>query len=139
MNMSTMTNQDLLDTVVNALLKQGCVSVASSSSSANCLYRGLNGTKCAIGHLIPDELYTEDLEFGGIRSLFHSRTHLKVLQEAGIAHLSLDFLSLLQAAHDTDMRDGKEFYSARMRNIAHEYRLNTNVIDKLTRAEVEPS
>lgn len=28
----------------------------------NCLYRGLNGTKCAVGLFIPDEVYVSSLE-----------------------------------------------------------------------------
>ncbi len=54
-----MTKQETFDTVVRALLQQGR---ASRNESGKCRYRGPYGAKCAAGHLIPDELYTLDLE-----------------------------------------------------------------------------
>jgi len=46
-------NQEVFDFVVNALRKQGC----QSTTGDGCLYRGPNNTRCAAGHLIPDEDY----------------------------------------------------------------------------------
>jgi hypothetical protein len=51
--------QKTFDTIVDHLYKQGCASV---NDDGHCLYRGPNGTKCAIGCLIPDDIYTRGME-----------------------------------------------------------------------------
>lgn len=35
-------------------------------NSASCMYRGMNGLKCAVGCLISDEFYDKDLENGSV-------------------------------------------------------------------------
>lgn len=48
----------LIDYVKDALIKQNAQSsYADAVGITLCQYRGPNGTKCAIGHLIPDEMY----------------------------------------------------------------------------------
>lgn len=54
-----MTDQEVLDTIMNGLRKQG---IKSLNGGGGCAYRGLNGTKCAVGMLIPDEDYTTSME-----------------------------------------------------------------------------
>lgn len=54
-----MTNQEIFDKVKKHLLKQG---VKSVDAEGFCNYRGLDSTKCAIGALIPDELYKSEME-----------------------------------------------------------------------------
>jgi hypothetical protein len=61
------TQQGLFDTVVAHLFTQGRPALVtgdddSDRSTGDCLYRGPNGTKCAIGCLIPDDRYSESLE-----------------------------------------------------------------------------
>jgi hypothetical protein len=53
------TNQGVLNTAFRNLMKQGRF---SSDSHGMCLYRGPEGSKCAIGSMIPDELYSKKLE-----------------------------------------------------------------------------
>lgn len=48
---------------VLAVLKQGRVSVAGSG--VKCMYRGCDGAKCAVGHLIPDEKYVPEMDSAG--------------------------------------------------------------------------
>jgi len=65
--MITISNmQGTLNTIYNHLLKQGCPSTISvpngSYTFASCRYRGPNGTKCAIGCLIPDSEYVPQME-----------------------------------------------------------------------------
>lgn len=55
-----MTDQELFDKVARHLLTQGRKSVDGNGSL--CRYRGCGGLKCAIGVLIPDELYSPELE-----------------------------------------------------------------------------
>lgn len=57
--------QKTFNTIVDHLYKQGCASV---NDAGQCLYRGPNGTKCAIGCLIPDDIYTKSME--GISLVF---------------------------------------------------------------------
>lgn len=53
------TYQETFNIVYNAILKQGCLSL---DDKGYCLYRGPNGTKCAAGHLIPDDKYDPKME-----------------------------------------------------------------------------
>lgn len=45
--------------IVPPLLKQGC---PSHDESGACMYRGQNGTKCAVGHAIADAAYHPGIE-----------------------------------------------------------------------------
>lgn len=54
-----MTKQEIFDTVAKHLLTQ----MERSESRKGCLYRGPNGLKCAVGVLIKDEFYSEELEY----------------------------------------------------------------------------
>ena len=53
------TAQELFNEVVSHLRKQ---KKQSLSQHGYCMYRGEDGLKCAIGHLIPDECYHNDME-----------------------------------------------------------------------------
>lgn len=57
--MSTFNRQEAFDIAVKGVTAQGC---ASYDQGIGCLYWGPNGTKCAVGFLIPDELYSPNLE-----------------------------------------------------------------------------
>ena len=54
-----MTLQEQFDKMVNHLRKQGERSI---NDSDGCMYRGNNGLMCAVGCLIPDDIYTVDME-----------------------------------------------------------------------------
>lgn len=54
-----MNRQDIFNTSVGELLKQGKKSV---DGEGVCAYRGADGSKCAIGHLIPDSMYHPSYE-----------------------------------------------------------------------------
>ena len=58
--MRPMGKQAILTKVWKHLRKQGAKCVAGPDES--CAYRGTNGMQCAIGALIPDELYDQYLE-----------------------------------------------------------------------------
>jgi len=53
-----MTSQEIFDTVIAHLLQQG-----KQSKSSVCLYRSDDGSKCAVGALIPDSEYDPAMEF----------------------------------------------------------------------------
>jgi hypothetical protein len=56
----TFTSQRIFDFVVARLAEQE----RPSLKEGYCAYRGQNSLKCAIGHLIPDELYNKLLKDG---------------------------------------------------------------------------
>ena len=58
-----MTNQQIFNKVAKHLLKQG----RRARDGNGCAYRGENGTKCAVGCLIPDALYDDRLEGSSVR------------------------------------------------------------------------
>lgn len=60
--------QELFNDVVSHLRKQKCRAVNGN----NCVYLALDGTKCAIGGILPDELYFSGLEGSGV-SLFWNK------------------------------------------------------------------
>ena len=60
------TRQQLFDVVAAHLLRQN---KKSMDAAGFCMYRAPDGCKCAIGCLIPDEMYYSYLEKRGIRAL----------------------------------------------------------------------
>jgi hypothetical protein len=60
MNNMTITKQQIFDRAVEHLRQQRAQSIDPKTSV--CLYRGPDGLKCAIGALIPDELYQPEME-----------------------------------------------------------------------------
>ena len=64
-----MNKQEIYDRVKKHLLTQNVRSTEWQGSSPECKYRGDNGTKCAIGALIPDRLYSTDMEGSSVSGL----------------------------------------------------------------------
>lgn len=70
-----LTHQELFDYVARHLLTQGkqsqqpALSTHGSVGGYHCAYRGANGTSCAVGCLIPDNLYFEDIEGASVMAL----------------------------------------------------------------------
>lgn len=91
------TNAEIFKQVKDHLIKQGQRSVKHlRNGEIVCRYLDPDGNKCAVGCLIPYELYNPKIEG-------HSVDHPKVeevLKLAGIGKESLDMLSELQAVHD---------------------------------------
>jgi hypothetical protein len=56
--MNFKSKQSLFDFISNHLLRQG----KKSRDDISCLYRGPGGQKCAVGCVIPDELYSVAME-----------------------------------------------------------------------------
>ena len=55
-----MTKQETFDIAVRGVILQGGPSVRNTESGRRCVYRGPNGRKCGVGHLISDEYYNPD-------------------------------------------------------------------------------
>ena len=94
---SAMTDQQVVDTVGAHLVKQGVMSV---DARGDCVYRDAYGNECAIGCLIPDELYDPEMENIAIdhkkMSHFHGINDYLGLHSPSRVLL----LSKLQSLHD---------------------------------------
>ena len=112
--------QEIFDKAMAQIRSQGCKSILSTDTI--CSYRGVSDdgvpTKCAIGALIPDELYHPNLEGRSLTvflSIFRTRVFQDLIdpqeyphQYAGLTALfaewsepeTADFLCDLQRVHD---------------------------------------
>ena len=63
-----LTSQQIFDKVLAHLRKQGCQSRHQNDDGTlgSCAYRGAGGTMCAVGCLIPDNVYDERIEGLGV-------------------------------------------------------------------------
>jgi len=129
--------QEIFTKVAKHLLTQGQRAVAVEGSPA-CRYRGMNNTKCAIGCLIPDELYEEQMEGHSAASLLGNsgyfpkhyyceqnvdkNTQLRALLgiEEKTEQADLSFLSYMQYVHDAVHKD---FWRIRLVDFAVNNRL----------------
>lgn len=101
-----MNKQVIFDKVVTHLLTQN--SRGGNGEPNSCRYRGINGSSCAVGCLIPDELYNADLEGGSVTGTLSSSIKVRdALFKAGIlSSPNSDYdgqtlLQELQQCHDT--------------------------------------
>lgn len=108
------TNQEVFDAVWNGLASQGFQ--RSIGYEGTCLYRGPDGLKCAVGHLIPDNLYDTDLEGKTVSQLIEAECLVGVFGE----EVDTSFLFKLQQAHDTSDGNMKE----KLASVATSFGLN---------------
>lgn len=114
-----MTAQEAYDKVLFALRKQR---QQSTDSSGACLYRGPDGLKCAVGHLLPDHLYSDSFEMTGAEQLPRP-----ALEAIGLHLVDTGLLRHLQKAHDNDLpeMEGGDMrgWEQAMQNIASRHHL----------------
>ncbi len=110
-----MTEQEAFTIVKDHLLTQNKQAIEGEA----CLYRGPNGTKCAIGALITDEEYNElvqhDLHLHSVIALF------KNFELESLKGLSEVFLVRLQRIHDVFK---PHEWEDQLRLTANQYKLN---------------
>ncbi len=99
-----MDTQQAFEMAVKHLRKQGCRSQHSVSfvGTTTCMYR-MNGLKCAVGALIPDEMYQKSFEGIGIGELINDFADLNNLFKT----VNITLLEQLQHIHDN--REVKEW------------------------------
>jgi hypothetical protein len=134
MNDQKLNNQQAFDIVAAHLLKQNAKSLKASGI---CAYRGVEGRQCAAGALMRDCDYHPRMENISIGELVVKEFFLggfKKCQDFEVARQSLahrlsdvnsDMLTHLQFAHDHSLPD---FWPDRLRDIAHLYELNADVL-----------
>ncbi len=122
------TIQEAFDIVYKHLLTQGERSMSiDEEGEEQCLYRGPNGLKCAIGVLIDDEYYLPNLEGespfeGGVRrALELSGCSGEVVSDSGISTLSR-----LQRLHDIK---GCTFWKSSLIKFAKEFELTVPEVE----------
>lgn len=86
------TAQEVFDFALNHLLKQNRMSINGGGS---CSYRADDGSRCAVGAFIPDELYDQKFE----RRRVASGELNDVIETLGLLPF-VGLLSLLQDLHD---------------------------------------
>ncbi len=113
--------QEVFDIVVNHLFTQGR---PAYDGVQGCMYRAPDGLRCAVGVLIPDDLY--DPAFETNRSDFV----LKKLFDANLADWRNheELLNTLQETHDNCLRDPDETFNTTalsriLRDVATEFSL----------------
>lgn len=102
-----MNHQEIYDRVKTHLLTQNRKS--KDSRMQICAYRGDNGVSCALGCLIPDDVYSPAMEGRGIPIVTET---LRVNDDYAVLHDALmasglgpetwDLLRELQMIHDSD-------------------------------------
>jgi hypothetical protein len=110
----------VLDHIEKKLIEQGC---QSKNAHGNCTYRGENGTKCGIGHIIPDSSYVtamddpdgEDNSVAGIIEKFNKRLNLDGVT---IENEKLSMLADIQNLHDgaNSYNGGKSEFIRKIKN-----------------------
>ncbi len=139
MSATSLTVQEIFDRVAVALLKQGAHSKMSESDRAKvinpnfngCAYRGLNGCRCAVGHLIADEHYRPVLEGQSVttgavqKALFASG----VLSDADVNDTTITKINLLRAMQNTHDNVPHQAWADSFRKLAAVFRLGTAAVD----------
>lgn len=108
------TDQEIFDTVAKHLLTQN----ERASNNGACMYRAPNGCKCAVGCLIPDELYSPYFE--GQNVMGSQIRNLLI----GLGYMNFNFLLALQQVHDYDY---EEDWAEKLTELAERYHLDTDV------------
>lgn len=125
-NNKGMTKQEIYDTVCAHLAKQKTRSMTMDS----CSYRGEDNKSCAVGCLITNDEYDEEMDsihlITGVREIFERYPH--VANRIGMDNLPL--LGRLQVAHDTptSAKDLKLTLS----NIAETFQINKGAEEQIT-------
>ena len=105
------TKQKVFDYVAKKLYDQGCTSV---TTHGRCMYRGVNGTKCAVGHLIPSNLYNSKME--GLLFRVHQSSKSERLKS--FLNSNHDLLHDLQKAHDS-IHNSYPFHPQLLQNLSN--------------------
>lgn len=98
-----------INTIAQHLSKQRARSIAVFNNMTSCAYRGKNNTTCAVGCLIPDEMYTSDMEqnpFVNLKLNFPElHTYLADTHFGGDLREAELVLTIAQNFHDGDVYD----------------------------------
>lgn len=120
-----MSIRQLVEVIAIHLAKQQQVSM---KESGGCWYRGEGGMKCAVGCLIPDEAYSDNIEGAGARALFFGSDEGDEAAQEAVGSLLryrgsvglgtfIEFLESCQFYHDWDwVRIRPDSYPGRLKD-----------------------
>jgi len=98
-----MTRQEAFNYVVKGLLSQAHPSAERRHGNIGCLYRGGEEIRCSVGWMIPDSLYSPNMEDLASNELLEN---YPALQESPmISQFTPQELELLQQYHDAAARE----------------------------------
>lgn len=113
------SSQEIFDLVVEHLFTQGR---PAYDGNRGCMYRTYDGLRCAVGVLIPDDLYDPAFEMS------KADTIIQELFDADLADWRehKDLLNVLQLTHDNSLRDPDGAFNTielaiRLRDIAKDF------------------
>lgn len=125
----TYTDQQMFDMALEGVRGQDYEQsvIINKHGERICTYRGANGLKCAVGHMIPDELYDPKMDCSAETASGIS-VEILVLRFPKVGDLlpNSNLLGRLQEVHDRmDRLPGKhaETFEADMAQIAKKYKL----------------
>ncbi|WP_322092780.1 hypothetical protein [Paraburkholderia bannensis] len=124
----TLDHQDVFDVIGWRLLFQNARALAADGM--RCMYRAPNGKRCAIGWIIPDDLYSPEFEFKGVRDIAAGLAETDYGRDfAAFVGDHVAMLCDLQGLHDAyPVSD----WPLRLRLIAQKYELRETVIDRMS-------
>lgn len=115
-----MTDQEAFDGVLSHLRKQK----VASHVDGYCKYRHPNGNMCAIGALIPEDIYSPDIEEKDILTILNTSLLWANKYKVFFSGVNKYLLSDLQSAHDFHLiEEGMKSWEHRMQKIANKYSL----------------
>lgn len=129
-----MTKQETFDRVIKAVIKQG----KPAMNIHTCVYRAEDGSKCAAGHLIPDEKYVPATMAMGVVSKISNPAVYNLIVEEG--H-DPELVRALQRCHDSASRDVNfvKAFADRARGVAFAMDLSTYAFENaLEQAGIDP-
>lgn len=117
-----MTPQEIFDKVATHLFTQRTRAVNGLN---DCQYRTETGAKCAVGCLIPDELYDPVIESFAV----HSSVIRPTLTRIGVDE-HVDLLAELQGIHDSRVSwtGGPDRLAEKLAALAHDFGLSIDVL-----------
>ncbi len=117
------TLQEIFDWVTFQMLRQGRKSIDEKNS---CVYRNESGLKCAAGHCITDQEYTNLKEEGIFAEWMSAPKFLGDLYRGDEPEIHIQFIYALQQLHDTT--ETKNWKSA-LNSLALKWGLNNKILD----------
>lgn len=114
-----MTNQEAFDRMVTHLRKQGGKSEAHDGM---CVYRAPSGRRCAVGVLITDEFYLDELEGQLVRD-----EQMRLVLNKAIPGVDLGLLDMMQEVHD---KVAVCYWEENWKKVAERYHLIMPVLEE---------
>jgi len=138
-----MTPQEIFDKVAEHLFTQG---VPSINGRGQCVYRGQNGTSCAVGVLIPDEDYRPSMDetpinsttlLGRFRSLAWLKPHAGLLGSLQRLHDDITlqngplYRHVIPELNPSPPPFDRKALAGHLHYVANSYRISGAIVDRM--------